>query len=112
MLEISRIRFRAMPKKYNNPVNIASLTHKGGLGKLFEQAKKYNQINDFLYSQLPRIFNSVQLCTIEESTATFIAADQSSAYRARQQKALLLKSLHTIDGLSYVKKINIKVNSI
>jgi hypothetical protein len=100
-----------MQNKKAGPVNIAEISLKGSLGNLFNKAKSINNINDKLLPLLPPSVASIKLSTVAETTATFIARDQSIAFRAKQQDKLILSSLIKLDELSHVKKINIKVDS-
>ena len=104
--------YNFMNKHNAELVNAANLSPKGSLGKLFLMARKYNHINDEISPQLPNTISSIRLSIIVGNTATFVAPNQPVAYKANQQKQLLLDLLKTIDGLSHVDKVVIKVDYI
>ena len=100
-----------MQQNKNEPVNVAEFSHKGSLASLVNKAKTYNLINDKLVPLLPPSLATIRLSTIDEKTATFVACDQSVAFKARQQEKLVLETLQKLDDLSHINKINVKVDS-
>lgn len=99
-----------MPTLESKLTNLSQFTPKGGLGILFTQARAYNQVNSELRELLPSELNRLELCLIKAQTATLITGDQAVAFRAQKQNKLLLSLLTSLEGLSQIKKIVVKVN--
>ncbi len=94
----------------DNVISLAKFTPKGRLGAMFAQAKAYNQINAQLSKILPNEINSLELCLIKDSVATFVANNQAVAFRAQKQHKLLLELLTSLEGLEKINKIAIKIS--
>ena len=77
---------------------------------MFAQARMLNQLNDQLSTLLPDAFKTLSLCTIKDNTATFVTQNQAVAFRAQKQQDTLLDILKSLDALSNIQKIIIKVD--
>ncbi|SMM97659.1 hypothetical protein SPONL_778 [uncultured Candidatus Thioglobus sp.] len=77
---------------------------------MFERARVFNRLNKQLKTQLPDSFKSLSLCTIDGNTATFVTDSQALAFRAQQQKNVLLEALKRIDATANIDKIVIKID--
>jgi len=89
--------------------NLANFNPNGKLGKMFAQAKTYNQINKELKKQLPLELNGLELCFIDKDQATLITNNQALAFRANKQTKLLIKILRQIKSLKDISKVKIRV---
>ena len=77
---------------------------------MFAQARMLNQLNDQLSTLLPDTFKTLSLCTLKDNTATFVTQNQAVAFRAQKQQDTLLDILKSLDALSNIQKIIIKVD--
>ncbi len=99
-----------MSSKKNNTTNTSNFTPKGRLGALFAQARMFNQLNDQLSTLLPDAFKTLSLCTLKDNTATFVTQNQAVAFRAQKQQDTLLDIIRSLDALSNIQTIIIKVD--
>ena len=99
-----------MSSKKNNTTNTSNFTPKGRLGALFAQARMFNQLNDQLSTLLPDAFKTLSLCTLKDNTATFVTQNQAVAFRAQKQQDTLLDIIRSLDTLSNIQTIIIKVD--
>lgn len=90
--------------------NLSNFTPKGNFGRMFERARAFNQLNEQLKAHLPEAFKSLSLCAIDDNKATFITDSQALAFRAQQQKDVLLEALKRIDTTANIDKIVIKID--
>ncbi|WP_291931881.1 hypothetical protein [Candidatus Thioglobus sp.] len=90
--------------------NLANFIPKGELGQLFVKARAYNLINNKLISLLPSPLKTLSLCVVEDNVATLVTSNQAVAFRAQKQCSELLSIIQTLEGLSHIQKITIKVN--
>ncbi len=97
-----------MPSKTTK--NLANFAPKGRLGQLFAKGRAYNRINNQLSTLLPPSLKSLSLCMIDDETATFITNNQALAFRGQKQSKDLLSILRTLEGLSHIQKVKIKVD--
>ncbi len=95
--------------QHKKTTNLSSFSPSGDFGKLFKQAKLYNKINTELSTALPKALNSLELCLIKNSTATFVTNNQSVAFRAKQQISEILTLIQSISGLQNINHVEIKV---
>jgi len=77
---------------------------------LFAQARMFNQLNDQLSTLLPDAFKTLSLCTLKDNTATFVTQNQAVAFRAQKQQDTLLDIIRSLDALSNIQTIIIKVD--
>ncbi|MBT3276453.1 hypothetical protein [Candidatus Thioglobus sp.] len=91
--------------------NISTFSPRGALGRLFNQAKTYNEINAQLNPMLPDTLKTLQLCLIKESTATLITSNPAVAFRAKQQLNELILLLQSIPLTEKIDCISIKVSN-
>jgi hypothetical protein len=99
-----------MSSKKNNMTNTSNFTPKGDLGALFAQARVFNQLNDQLSTLLPDAFKTLSLCTLKDNTATFVTHNQAVAFRAQKQQDTLLNIIRSLETLSNIQIIIIKVD--
>ena len=99
-----------MSSKKNNMTNTSNFTPKGDLGALFAQAGVFNQLNDQLSTLLPDTFKTLSLCTLKDNTATFVTHNQAVAFRAQKQQEILLDVIRSLETLSNIQIIIIKVD--
>lgn len=97
--------------KHKSIANVSNFSTTNKLGKLFAQAKIYNQINAQLEQDLPITLKTLELCLIKDGIATLITSNSAVAYRAKQQLPELLKLLHGIPLAGQINRIQIKVNT-
>ena len=97
--------------EHKSITNVSNLNNHHRLGKLFAQAKIYNQINAQLAQSLPSTLETLELCLIKDGLATLITSNSAVAYRAKQQLPELLNMLHCIPLASQINRIQIKVNT-
>ena len=96
--------------KDKTTANLTNFKPSGGLGELFEKAKKHNHFNSLLQGLLPPQFKGITLCLIKEQKVTLLAPSPSIAYRAEKQRPALLAIIQQIDGLSSIKIVSIKLD--
>ena len=96
--------------KDKTTANLTNFKPSGGLGELFEKAKKHNHFNSLLQGLLPPQFKGITLCLIKEQKVTLLAPSPSIAYRAEKQRPALLAIIQQIDGLSSIKAVSIKLD--
>ena len=96
--------------KDKTTANLTNYKPSGGLGKLFEKAKKHNHFNSLLQGLLPPQFKGITLCLVKEQKVTLLAPSPSIAYRAEKQRPALLAIIQQIDGLSFIKTVSIKLD--
>lgn len=77
---------------------------------MFAQARMFNQLNDQLSTLLPDAFKTLSLCTLKDNTATFVTQNQAVAFRAQKQQDTLLDIIRSLDALSNIQTIIIKVD--
>ncbi len=91
--------------------NLAAFSPKGQLGKLFAQAKIYNQINEQLNQELPSTLKTLELCLIKNNIATLITSNPAVAFRAKQQLNELTTIVQSACLSIQIKQIEIKVTT-
>jgi len=96
--------------KDKTTANLTNFKPSGGLGELFEKAKKHNHYNSLLQDLLPPQFKGITLCLVKEQNVTLLAPNPSIAYRAEKQQLALLAIIQQIDGLTLVKTVSIKLD--
>jgi len=89
---------------------ISKFSPKSALGQLFAQAKIYNEINAQLKPKLPDALQTLELCLINNNTATLITENPAIASRAKQQLHELLTLLQSIPLTCKINHIKIKVS--
>ena len=77
---------------------------------MFAQARMFNQLNDQLSTLLPDAFKTLSLCALKDNTATFVTQNQAVAFRAQKQQDTLLDILKSLEALSNIQTIIIKVD--
>ena len=96
--------------KDKTTANLTNFKPSGGLGELFEKAKKHNHFNTLFQDLLPPQFKGITLCLVKEQKVTLLAPNPSIAYRAEKQRPALLTIIQQIDGLSSIKTVTIKLD--
>ena len=96
--------------KDKTTANLTNFKPSGGLGELFEKAKKHNHFNSLLQGMLPPQFKGITLCLVKEQRVTLLAPNPSIAYRAEKQRPVLLAVIQQIDGLSSINSVVIKLD--
>ena len=96
--------------KDKTTANLTNFKPSGGLGELFEKAKKHNHFNSLLQGLLPPQFKGVTLCLVKEQKVTLLAPSPSIAYRAEKQRPALLAIIQQIEGLTLIKTVSIKLD--
>ena len=96
--------------KDKTTANLTNFKPSGGLGELFEKAKKHNHFNSLLQDLLPSQFEGIALCLVKDQKVTLLAPNPSIAYRAEKQRQELLAIIQRIDGLSSINTITIKLD--
>ena len=96
--------------KDKTTANLTNFKPSGGLGELFEKAKKHNHFNSLLQDLLPSQFKGIALCLVKDQNVTLLAPNPSIAYRAEKQRPELLAIIQQIDGLSLIKTVSIKLD--
>ena len=96
--------------KDKTTINLTNFKPTGGLGELFEKAKKHNHLNSLFQDLLPPQFEGITLCLVKGQKVTLLAPSPSVAYRAEKQHSALLSIIQQIDGLSLIKTVSIKLD--
>ena len=96
--------------KDKTTANLTNFKPSGGLGELFEKAKKHNHFNSLLQNLLPSQFEGIALCLVKDQKVTLLAPSPSIAYRAEKQRSELLAIIQRIDGLSSINTVTIKLD--
>jgi hypothetical protein len=96
--------------KDKTTANLTNFMPSGGLGELFEKAKKHNHFNSLLQDLLPPQFKGITLCLVKEQKVTLLAPNPSIAYRAEKQQPALLAIIQQIEGLTLIKTVSIKLD--
>ena len=95
--------------KDKTTANLTNFKPSGGLGELFEKAKKHNHFNSLLQDLLPSQFKGITLCLVKKQKVTLLAPNPSIAYRAEKQQPALLAIIQQIEGLALIKTVSIKL---
>ena len=96
--------------KDKTTANLTNFKPSGGLGELFEKAKKHNHFNSLLQGLLPPQFKGITLCLVERQKVALLAPNPSVAYRAEKQLPELLAIIQRIEGLSSINTVAIKLD--
>ena len=96
--------------KDKTTANLTNFKPSGGLGELFEKAKKHNHFNSLLQDLLPSQFEGIALCLVKDQKVTLLAPNPSIAYRAEKQQPALLAIIQQIEGLTLIKTVSIKLD--
>ena len=96
--------------KDKTTANLTNFKPSGGLGEMFEKAKKHNHFNSLLQGLLPPQFKGITLCLVKEKKVTLLAPNPSIAYRAKKQQPALLAIIQQIEGLALIKTVSIKLD--
>ena len=96
--------------KDKTTANLTNFKPSGGLGELFEKAKKHNHFNSLLQDLLPPQFKGITLCLVKKQKVTLLAPNPSIAYRAEKQQPVLLAIIQQIEGLTLIKTVSIKLD--
>ena len=96
--------------KDKTTANLTNFKPSGGLGELFEKAKKHNHFNSLLQGLLPPQFKGITLCLVKEQKVALLAPNPSIAYRAEKQQPALLAIIQQIEGLTLIKTVSIKLD--
>ena len=96
--------------KDKTTANLTNFKPSGGLGELFEKAKKHNHYNSLLQDLLPPQFKGITLCLVKDQNVTLLAPNSSIAYRAEKQQLALLAIIQQIEGLTIIKTVSIKLD--
>ena len=96
--------------KDKTTANLTNFKPSGGLGELFEKAKKHNHFDSLLQDLLPSQFKGITLCLGKDQNVTLLAPNSSIAYRAEKQQLALLAIIQQIEGLTLIKTVSIKLD--
>ena len=90
--------------------NLANFKARGELGELLAKSRQINHFDQLLKARLPEDLQSLELCHYDETSATFITPNQALAFRAQQQKQVLLETLIQIPELKNLTIVKIQVD--